>query len=59
MKFGHMSSRITLDRYVYEDIYPVFKAATDEKEICADIVHAFLNDLASRRFVLKGDAPAA
>ena len=26
-----MVTRINLDRYVYEDIYPAFKAATDEK----------------------------
>ena len=57
-KPGQMNSRIRLDRYVYEDIYPAFKAATDEKEICADMVHAFLNDLARHQLLLKGDAPA-
>jgi hypothetical protein len=53
-----MNSRITLDRYVYEDIYPAFKATTDEKEITADLVRALLNGLASRELVLTGAAPA-
>lgn len=52
-------SLISLDRYVYEDIYPSFKAATDEKEISADIVRAFLNHLAGRGLVLNGGDPAA
>ncbi len=38
-----MTARITLDRYIYEDIYPAFKAATDEKEITAKINRTFLN----------------
>ena len=53
-----MTSRITLDRYVYEDIYPAFKAATDEKEITARINRTFLNHLAQRNLVLTGDGPA-
>jgi hypothetical protein len=43
-----MSNRITLDRYVYEDIYPAFKATTDEKEITANLSRLFLNYLAGR-----------
>jgi hypothetical protein len=54
-----MSTRITLDRYVYEDIYPAFKAATDEKEITADISRGFLNYLGERNLVLTGPGPAA
>jgi hypothetical protein len=54
-----LTSRITLDRYVYEDIYPAFKAATDEKEITANINRTFLNYLAERKLVLTGDSPAA
>ena len=54
-----MNSRIILDRYVYEDIYPAFKAATDEKEITANLNRTFLNYLAERKLVLTGDTPAA
>ena len=54
-----MTSRITLDRYVYEDIYPAFKAATDEKEIAAHISRTFLNHLAQRNLILTGPDPAA
>lgn len=54
-----MSSRIKLDRYVYEDIYPAFKAATDEKEITANINRTFLNCLAKRNLILTGDSPVA
>jgi hypothetical protein len=54
-----MSSRIKLDRYVYEDIYPAFKAATDEKEITANINRTFLNYLAKRNLILTGDSPVA
>jgi hypothetical protein len=53
-----MTTRITLDRYVYEDIYPAFKAATDEKEITARINSTFLNYLAQRKLTLTGDSPA-
>ncbi len=53
-----MTSRITLDRYVYEDIYPAFKATTDEKEITANINRTFLNYLAERNLVLTGQTPA-
>ena len=54
-----MSTRITLDHYVYEDIYPAFKAATDEKDVTAKINCTFLNYLAQRHLVLTGDHPAA
>jgi hypothetical protein len=53
-----MASRIALDRYVYEDIYPAFKAATDEKELTANLSRTFLNYLAQRHLVLTGDSPA-
>jgi len=53
-----LSQTITLGRYVYEDIYPAFKAATDEKEITARINRTFLNYLAARDLVLTGPAPA-
>jgi hypothetical protein len=52
-------TRISLDRYVYEDIYPAFKAATDEKEITAELSHVFLNYLAERNLVLTDRDPAA
>lgn len=52
------SLRISLDRYVYEDIYPAFKAATDEKEITAALNRNFLNCLAERNLVLAGGRPA-
>lgn len=54
-----MTVHITLDRYVYEDIYPAFKAATDEKDITARINSTFLNYLARRNLVLTGDSSAA
>lgn len=54
-----MGARISLDRYVYEDIYPAFKANTDEKELTARITSGFLNDLAQKSLVLTGDTPAA
>jgi len=44
---------------VYEDIYPAFKASTDEKEITANLSHAFLNNLAQRNLVLAGPDPVA
>jgi hypothetical protein len=46
-----------LDRYVYEDIYPAFKAATDEKETTAWINQAFLNCLAEQNLVVTGNEP--
>lgn len=52
-----MTVRITLDRYVYEDVYPAFKAATDEKVITAKINRAFLTYLAGREQTLTGSAP--
>jgi hypothetical protein len=54
-----MTPRILLDRYVYEDIYPAFKAATDEKEITANLSRTFLNYLAVEKLVLVGDEPIA
>jgi hypothetical protein len=51
------SCRIALDRYVYEDIYPAFKAATDEKEKTARINRVFLNSLAAGGVVLTGNEP--
>jgi hypothetical protein len=52
-----VTSRITLDRYVYEDIYPAFKATTDEKEITARINRSFLNHLAALDLVIEGHRP--
>lgn len=52
-------TRIALDRYVYEDIYPAFKATTDEKQITATISRTFLNQLAQRDLVLRGARPVA
>lgn len=46
---------ITTDTYRYEEIYPSFKAATDEKEKTARINAAFLNSLADERIVLTGN----
>jgi len=54
-----MTIPIALDRYVYEDVYPAFKAATDEKEITARIDGAFLNNLARRNQTVTGDGPLA
>jgi hypothetical protein len=51
------TTKILLDRYVYEDIYPAFKAATDEKEKTARINQTFLNFLAARNLVLTGCEP--
>jgi hypothetical protein len=48
---------ITIDTYRYEEIYPSFKAATDEKEKTARINAAFLNKLADARLVLTGSEP--
>jgi hypothetical protein len=53
-----LTSRITLDRYIYEHIYPAFKATTDEKEITARINRTFLNHLAERDLVLVEPRPA-
>ncbi len=50
---------ITIDRYRYEEIYPSFKAATDEKEKTARINGEFLNNLADARIVLTGSEPIA
>jgi hypothetical protein len=51
------SMSITIDRYCYEEIYPSFKAATDEKEKTARINAAFLNSLGRAGIVLTGSAP--
>ncbi len=48
---------ITIDSYRYEEIYPSFKAATDEKEKTARINAAFLNNLAAAGVVLTGNDP--
>jgi hypothetical protein len=48
---------ITIDTYRYEEIYPSFKTATDEKEKTARINAAFLNRLADARIVLTGNEP--
>jgi hypothetical protein len=48
---------ITIDTYRYEEIYPSFKAATDEKEKTARINKAFLNCLADTNLVLSGGDP--
>jgi hypothetical protein len=48
-----------LDGYVYENVYPAFKAATDEKEITATINRAFLNYLTERGLVFSDNSPAA
>src|SRR5215469_10429204 len=50
-------TRIALDQYIYEGIYPAFKSATDEKEKTARINQAFLNYLASESLVLTGNEP--
>src|SRR5215472_12233768 len=50
-------AKIDLDRYVYEDIYPAFKAATDEKEKTARINQIFLNFLVARNVILTGYEP--
>jgi hypothetical protein len=53
-----LTARIALDSYVYEDIYPAFKATTDEKGITADISRKFLNSLADENLVLSGESLA-
>jgi hypothetical protein len=52
-----MVTKIALDRYVYEDIYPAFKAASDEKEKTARINRTFLNFLAAKNLILTGCEP--
>ncbi len=54
-----MTARIPLDRYLYEDVYPAFKATTDEKAITAKINRAFLTWLAERYQTLTGNDPIA
>ena len=41
--------KITLADYRYEEIYPSFKAGTDEKEITADLNRRFIRSLMQRR----------
>jgi hypothetical protein len=48
---------ITIDKYCYEEIYPAYKAATDEKEKTASINAMFLNQLATAGVVLTGSKP--
>jgi len=48
---------ITIDTYRYEEIYPSFKAATDEKEKTARLNAKFLNRLADANLVLSGSDP--
>jgi hypothetical protein len=48
---------ITIDSYRYEEIYPSFKAATDEKEKTARINAAFMNSLGDAGVVLTGEVP--
>src|SRR5258708_4526829 len=48
---------ITIDTYRYEEIYPSFKTATDEKEKTARINAAFLNRVAAANLVLSGSDP--
>jgi hypothetical protein len=50
---------ISIDEYRYEEIYPSFKAATDEKEKTARINAAFLNNLADAQIVMTGNEPIA
>jgi hypothetical protein len=44
-----ISDEITLADYRYEEIYPSFKAGTDEKEITADLNRRFIRGLMQRR----------
>lgn len=48
---------ITTDKYCYEEIYPAYKTATDEKEKTARINAAFLKKLAAASVVLTGSKP--
>src|SRR5580658_2832092 len=50
---------ITIDSYCYEEIYPSYKAATEEKEKTARINAAFLNNLVAARITLIGTDPIA
>ena len=49
------TTKIALHRYVYQDIYPGFKAATDEKEKTARINRTFLNSWRQENLVFKRD----
>src|SRR6202044_2730917 len=62
LDFGSKEARvmsISIDEYRYEEIYPSFKAATDEKEKTARINAAFLNNLADAQIVMTGNEPIA
>lgn len=51
--------QMKLDRYVYEEVYPAFKAATDEKAFTAKINRTFLNFLTERGLVFSDSSPVA
>ena len=55
--YATVKMSITIDQYRYEEIYPAFKAATDEKEKTARINSAFLNRLDDDQVVLTGNDP--
>lgn len=48
---------ITIEEYRYEEIYPAFKAGTDEKEVTARLNRAFLNHLGDADAVVTGGEP--
>jgi hypothetical protein len=52
-----MATRIALDNYIYEDVYPAFKEATDEKEITARLVRGFLNHKGMQSLILDSRTP--
>src|SRR5271154_6998864 len=51
-----MSNGITIEQYRYEEIYPSFKAGTDEKQITAHLNQRFLRRLLDNG-VLAADRP--
>jgi hypothetical protein len=52
-----MAGEITITEYRYEEIYPSFKAATDEKHITARINAAFLRGLIRRGLIGASGRP--
>ncbi|MGH8013906.1 MAG: hypothetical protein ACREQ4_15570 [Candidatus Binataceae bacterium] len=52
-----MAGGITLDEYRYAEIYPSFKAGTDEKVLTAGINHRFLRQLGNQGIMLVGNQP--
>ncbi|MGH7987126.1 MAG: hypothetical protein ACREQX_12680 [Candidatus Binataceae bacterium] len=52
-----MAGEITLDEYRYAEIYPSFKAGTDEKVLTATINRRFIRQLGNEGIVLVGSAP--